>query len=74
MSDEQPENVKELILEILFGILIFVSDEHSEKAPLPISVTLFGIVTLIRLRYPAKEKRQIFVIFRGMTKFVIIMQ
>ena len=28
----------------LFGIVIFVSDEHPEKAEEPIEVTLFGIV------------------------------
>ena len=32
------------IILILFGIIIFVSDEHPENASSPIDITLFGIV------------------------------
>ena len=36
----------------LFGIVIFVSDEHSEKAEEPILVTLFGIVIFVSDEHP----------------------
>ena len=38
------EKASQPIEVTLFGIVIFVSDEHPEKAPEPIEVTLFGIV------------------------------
>ena len=36
-----------LILVTLFGIVIFVSDEHPEKAEPPIKVTQLGIVIFV---------------------------
>ena len=44
-----------------YGIVIFVSDEHPEKAPQPIEVTLFGIVIFISDEHPEKAKSLILV-------------
>ena len=46
LSDEHPST--------LFGIVIFVIDEHPLKAPSPISVTLFGIVIFESDEHPEK--------------------
>ena len=36
----------------IFGIVIFVSDEHPKKQNLPISVTAFGIVIFVSDEHP----------------------
>ena len=45
LSDLQPLKVLKLIFEILFGITMFVSDEHLENAQSPIYITLSGMIT-----------------------------
>ena len=41
---------------ISFGTVTFVSDEHNQKACLPILVTLFGIVIFVSDEHPKKDK------------------
>ena len=43
----------------LFGIVIFVSDEHFSKAYLPIKVTLFGIKIFVSEKQLLKAQSQI---------------
>ena len=38
----------------LFGIVIFVSDEHPEKILSPTLLTLFGIVIFVNNEHPEK--------------------
>ena len=38
----------------VFGIVIYVSEKQSEKAYLPMEVTLFGIVILVNELHPKK--------------------
>ena len=43
LNKNEPGSILLPIFFILFGIAIFIRDEHPEKAFLPIFITLFGI-------------------------------
>ena len=52
------------------GIVILVSEEHPRKAPSPISVRLFGRMTLVREEQLQKTLSSILITPSGMEKVV----
>ena len=74
VSLAQLENVSDRMAFSAAGSLISVRAEQSLKAPLPMLVTLFGIVTLVRLVQPLNELASMLVTLFGMVTLVRLVQ